>query len=247
MPYRTLEVEEIARYLHLSRADIEHLVKHQDIPYERRRERLVFRKVAVDAWASQRILGLQGKRLTEYHQRSSLDTKPFLAHEAIMPDLIQPAFINPELAAKTKASVLREMAALAEATGRVPDSGALLRALEAREALSSTGLPGGLALLHPRCPDTYLFESPFIVLGRTPQDIFFGAPDGLPTRLFFLLGCPDDRFHLHTLARVCMMIHKTPLFAALQNASDAEAMHRCILDSEQQILKPPSASGASKR
>ena len=71
MPYRTFGIDEVARYLHLSRADLDRLVKDQDIPFERHGERLVFRKVEIDAWASQRILGLEGRRLAEYHQKSS--------------------------------------------------------------------------------------------------------------------------------------------------------------------------------
>jgi excisionase family DNA binding protein len=236
MPYRTIGVDEIARYLHLARADVERLVKNQDIPCERHGDRVVFRKVEIDAWASQRILGLQGKRLTDYHQKSSNDTRPFLPYEALMPQMLQPAFINPALPAKTKASVLREMSALAQQTGRVLDPESLLHGLEAREALCSTGLPGGLALLHTRCPETYLFESPFIVLGRTPQDIFFGSPDGRPTRLFFLIGCPDDRLHLHTLARVCVMVHKTQLLTQLQQAADAQTMYESIVSAEQEVL-----------
>ena len=68
MPYRTFGVDEVASYLHLSRADVERLVKDQDIPFEKHGGRLVFRKVEIDAWASPRILGLEGRRLAEYHQ-----------------------------------------------------------------------------------------------------------------------------------------------------------------------------------
>ena len=237
MPYRTIGVDEIARYLHLTRADIERLVKNEDIPYERHGDRLIFRKVAIDAWASQRILGLQGKPLAEYHQKSSSDLRPLLPHEALMPEMLQPTYIHPALPAKTKASVLREMTALAEKTGRVFDSVALLHGLEAREALCSTGLPGGLALMHTRCPETYLFETPFVVLGRTPQDIFFGAPDRQPTRLFFLICCPDDRLHLHTLARVCVMVQRTQMLKTLLEVEGAESMYQCILAAEQEVLR----------
>jgi excisionase family DNA binding protein len=236
MPHRTIGIDEIARYLHLTRADIERLVKNEDIPYERHGNRLVFRKVAIDAWASQRILGLQGKRLADYHQKSSSDLRALLPNEALMPEMLQPTYIHPALPAKTKASVLHEIAALANKTGRVFDAAALLQGLEAREALCSTGLPGGLALLHTRCPETYLFESPFVVLGRTPQDIFFGAPDRQPTRLFFLICCPDDRLHLHTLARVCVMVHRTQMLQELLEAEDADSMYQCILAAEQEVL-----------
>ncbi|MGO8676878.1 MAG: PTS sugar transporter subunit IIA [Limisphaerales bacterium] len=236
MPHRTFDIEEVARYLHQGRGDIERLVKNQDIPVEKHGDRLVFRKVEIDAWASQRILGLEGQRLDEYHQRSSRDARRFLPREAMMPEMIAPAFIDPALPAKTKASVLRQMIALADKTGRLCDPQGLLAGIEAREGLCSTGLPGGLALLHSRFPDAYMFESPFIALGRTVQQIPFGAPDGGPTDLFFLLGCPDDRLHLHTLARLCLMAQKTDILAQLRAATDAASMHQNIIEAEQIVL-----------
>ncbi len=244
MPYRTLDVKGVARYLHLNAAEIERLVKDQEIPFERHGDRLVFRKTDIDAWASPRILGLEGRRLTEYHLKASRDTREILANEAILPEMIHPDFINPALPAKTRASVLREMVALAEETGRAWDPKGLLAGLEAREALSSTGLPGGLALLHTRDPQAYLFESAFIVLGRTVQQVPFGAPDGQPTDLFFLLACPDDRLHLHALARLCMMAQKTALLADLRAAPEAETMHRLFLAAEEAVLES-SHSAAS--
>jgi len=236
MPYRTFGIDEVARYLHLSRADLDRLVKDQDIPFERHGERLVFRKVAIDAWASQRILGLEGRHLAEYHQKSSRGAQQLVPHEAIMPDMIRPEFIAPALTAKTKASVLRQMTALAEKTGRVSDRQALLEGLEAREELCSTGIPGGLALLHSRDPESYLFETAFLALGRTIQQIPFGAPDGQPTNLFFLIGCPDDRMHLHTLARLCLMAQKTDLLVDLHQATDADSMCESILAAERAVL-----------
>jgi mannitol/fructose-specific phosphotransferase system IIA component (Ntr-type)/predicted DNA-binding transcriptional regulator AlpA len=236
MPYRTFGLEEVARYLHLSGADVERLVKDQDIPCERHGPRLVFRKVEIDAWASQRILGLEGRRLAEYHQKSSREAQQLVANEAIMPEMIRPEFIEPAMTAKTKASVLRQMAALAGKTGRVSDPPSLLPGLEAREELCSTGIPGGLALLHSRSPESYLFEAAFLALGRTIQQIPFGAPDGQPTNLFFLIGCPDDRMHLHTLARLCLMAQKTDLLVDLRQATDADAMCECIIAAEQAVL-----------
>ena len=242
MPYRTFGLEEVARYLHLSSADVERLVKDQDIPCERHGPRLVFRKVDIDAWASQRILGLEGRRLAEYHQKSSHDTEHIVAHGAIMPEMIRPEFIEPAMTAKTKASVLRQMAALAGKTGRVCGPPSLLEGLEAREELCSTGVPGGLALLHSRNPESYLFEAAFLALGRTIQQIPFGSPDGQPTNLFFLIGCPDDRMHLHTLARLCLMAQKTDLLVDLRQAPDASAMCDSIIAAEQEVLVKRSDS-----
>jgi PTS system nitrogen regulatory IIA component len=237
MPYRYLTLEEVARYLHLTPADLEHLVKDQAIPFEKRGERLVFRKGEIEAWASRRILGFAERRLTEYHQKSTCGTQAILPQEAIMAELIRPDFIAPALTAKTKASTLRGMVALAEETGLLNDARALLGGLEAREKLCSTAIPGGIALLHPRLQQPYLFEASFIVLGRTLQEIHFGAPDGQPTDLFFLICSQDDRVHLHTLARLCLLALKTDLLARLRAALDASSMHESLLASETEALQ----------
>jgi len=150
--------------------------------------------------------------------------------------MIQPGFISPALPAKTKSSVLHELVALAGKTGRLNNPQDLLASLEAREALCSTGMPGGFALLHPRVPDPYLFESSFIVLGRTVQDIYFGAPDAQPTNLFFLICCQNDRLHLHVLARLCLMAQKTAILAQLRQAPDASSMHAFLLAAEEEAL-----------
>jgi excisionase family DNA binding protein len=236
MPYRVFDTDQAAKYLHLPRTDVEHLAKDGVLPSELRGGRRVFHVRDLDAWASQRILGLSGSRLASYHQQSSQGTRGVLSEEVLMPTMIRPAGIDARLAAKTKASVLREMAALAERTGWVSDLRELVTGLEAREQLCSTAVPGGVAFLHTRQHEPYLFETSFIVLGRTVQGIHFGAPDGHPSDLFFLICPQDDRLHLHTLARLCLMGQKTGLLARLRQAPDAAAMHECLVAAEQTVL-----------
>ena len=77
----------------------------------------------------------------------------------------------------------------------------------------------------------------FLVLGRTVQEIPFGAPDGRPTNLFFLVACPDPGLHLHTLARLCLMAQKSELLNELRSAPDAQAMYDCTLRAEQSVLE----------
>ncbi len=236
MPYRTFSLEEVAHYLHLNEAEVERLVKDQEIPFERHGARVLFRKIEIDSWASPRILGLEGRQLADYHRKTSDDTRTFLRQAAILPDMIKPEFIEPTLPAKTKASVLREMVHLAQRTERVWDSEDLLKGLKEREELCSTGLPGGLAILHTRQAEAFLFESLFLLLGRTVQGIPFGAPDGGPTDLFFLIACPDERLHLHVLARLCIMAQKTELLVNLRAAPDAAAMYESLIASENEVL-----------
>jgi PTS system nitrogen regulatory IIA component len=236
MPYQLLNLEEVARYLHLTSADVERRVKKREIPFEKRGARVVFRKRDIDAWASQRILGLPERRLVEYHRKTTRGTREFLRHEAILPEMLGRGAVNSAMTSKTKGSVLRDLVALAEKTGQLTDSKALLESLETREELCPTALPGGLAIPHPRFHQPYLFESSFIVVGRPIQEIHFGSPDGKPADLFFLLCCQDDRIHLHTLSRICLMALKTQMLSQLRAAPDAAAMRDCIIAAEQEVL-----------
>jgi excisionase family DNA binding protein len=236
MPYRVFGIDEVARYLHLNRTEVERMVKDQEIPFDRRGSRLVFRKVEIDSWASPRVMGLEGRRLAEFHEKLSSEPEGGAAQSPFLPAMLQPGFVDCALPAKTKASVLREMAGLANATGRVLDLPVLLKGLQAREALCSTGLPGGLALLHTQQSEAFLYESPFIMLGRTVQRIPFGAPDGRPTDLFFLIACPDHPLHLQILARLCLMAQKTTMLEDVRGACDAEAIHECLLQAEAAVL-----------
>jgi len=237
MPFREMSLDEVAEYLHLRPEDIQTLVKRNEIPCEKRGGRVVFRRHEVDAWASQRILGLGSKPLKEYHDRTTAATRKLLPGEALMSCLVKPEYVFPSLKGKTRASILRELASLADKTELVSDAHELLQSLEEREALCPTGLPGGLAVPHPRHHLPYLFQESFLLVARSAQDIPFGAPDGEPTRIFFLLACQDERLHLHTLARICLMAQKTQLVARLLDAPDAESMYQQLMECEAEALQ----------
>jgi nitrogen PTS system EIIA component len=236
MPFRLLNLEAVADYLHLTTQDVEQRVKNGEIPFEKRGNRLVFHKRDIDAWASQRILGFSSQRLADYHRQSTRHTRKILPHETILPEMLQAGAIASAMSSKTKASVLRDLVVLAEKTGRLNDPKSLLASLEAREELCSTAMPGGFALPHPRAHDPYLFDISFIVVGRPIQEIHFGAPDGQPTYLFFLICCQDDRLHLHTLARLCLIAMKTRMLEQLRDAPDARTMRESLIAAELEIL-----------
>jgi len=237
MPYRTFSVDEVADYLHISREDVEELVKRDAIPFERQGDRLVFRKVEIDGWMSRRILRLAHPHLSDYHKKTSAKVHDLSKKHAIVPELMRAEWIHPELKAKTKSSVVRNMVELAAETGWVAEPQELLDSVEERESLGSTALAGGIALLHPKNHEPYMFEDSFVVLGRGSQAVYFGSPDGTTTDLFFLVCCQDDRIHLHVLARLCMMCHHTSLLLELREADTAAAMYEAIGRSEDEVIR----------
>ena len=240
MPHRTLNTEQLTDYLHLVPGDVERLLRESDIPREVRGGRTVFRRAAIDEWTSQRILGLPGKRLDAYHEKSMRGTREVFPDGALIPTLLRVGDIDLELASKTRASVIRDLVALAERTGRVSDPRELVSSVQEREALCSTALPGGFALLHARHHTAYRFDGSFIVLGRTIQSVPFGALDGRPTRVFFLICCGDERIHLHTLARLCLIAQRTDSMAQLYDAADASEAFELLVTAESSVLRAPT-------
>ena len=131
MPFRLLDLEGVANYLHLTPADIEQRVKNREIPFEKRGDRIVFRKAEIDAWASQRILGSTGQQLADYHQETTRFTRKILPQETMLPEMLKSGAIASAMTSKTKASVLRDLVALAEKTGH------------AQRSQNPAGQPGG--------------------------------------------------------------------------------------------------------
>ncbi len=226
--------DEVAQYMHKPRSDIGRLVRNREIPFETRGDHVVFRQRDIDGWASQRILGLNASRLAEYHRKSSARTRQALPHEALLPGLIRADTIVPAMTAKTKASILRDLAAVADRTGLVCDRAELVASLLAREELCATAGPGGVAFPHPQQP--YLPQASFLVFGRTIQPIHFGAPDAQPTDLFFRLCCLEGKRHQHALARLCLMAKMTDLLARLRIAPDVAALHESLLTAEHTVM-----------
>lgn len=236
MRFHLFDVKEVAEYLHLTPADIQERIKNREIPFEKRGGRIVFRKEEIEEWASCRVLRLPEQPLAAYHRTSTRQTEKILPEEAIFPQLLEAGAVAVSMTSKTSSSVLSDLVRLADGTGHVFIPAVLLESLKSREQLSSTALPEGFALPHPRLHESYMFETSFIVVGKTVQEIYFGAPGGVPTRLFFLVCCQDERLHLHALARLCLVAKKTTVIEQLLEAADSRAMKDSLNAAEREVL-----------
>ena len=236
MPHRTLTLEEAADFLHVTVHDLLSLIQNEDVPYEKQGRRLLFRRVHLEAWASQHVMSLREDHLHAYHAKASRAGSAE-KESGLISRLMRSEYIQPNLPARTRKSVIREMCDLANNTGRVHSPVDLYRALEAREELGTTGLSGGVALLHPQRHDPYLFDGSFVVLGRSLSPVPFGAPDGRTTDLFFLLCIGDDGLHLKTLSRLCVMCNQTSALMELRQAETAQEMLDMLNRCEVKVVK----------
>ena len=237
MPFRVFNLAEAAEYLHLGEDVVEELARSGKIPCERQGGRLVFRHNAIDEWASRRLLELNKENLSDFHQRSTAKYHDLSRDIAIIPALLKLEWIEVAMSCRSKTSVIREMVDLADRTGLLCYKDELLESLFEREKLCSTALSGGLALLHPRNHEPYMFEDSFVVVGKTIAQIPFGSPDRSTTDIFFLICSQDDRIHLHVLARLCMMCHNTSLLLELHGTEDPQEMYNLLVASEAEVIQ----------
>ena len=115
--------------------------------------------------------------------------------------LTRPELIFPDLPARDKASVLREIAGRIAKLGLVRDADDLFHKLWEREQLGSTGIGSGVAIPHCKLPG---LSHGIVGVGMVPGGVDFGAADGQPVRLLFLVLSPSASpgEHLQVLATI---------------------------------------------
>ena len=151
-------------------------------------------------------------------------------------ELLSPATIKLALAARDRDGVLLELVNLIPQIEEHPATrDTLLRALHEREQLHSTGIGDGIALPHARNALVGLVDQPVIVFGRHSIGIPYGAIDGKPAQLFFLLVAPTVTQHLGILARLGRVLNNPLLRQALLNVTRAERALELIKDAEMKL------------
>ena len=220
----------------MSLNDLRHFAQRGEVASVKRGDMYFFEHRELDEWAQRRLMVLNEKTLTAEHKVAMIERRRNDGHDFHVADLLRPETIAPALTAKGRAGVLRDMTDFADSTGLLYDPETLFAELSAREEVASTAAGGGVAFLHPRYHDPYLFQETFLALGRTVRPVFFGSQDGEGTDLFFMICCTDHTLHLHILARLCLLAHGTPLLQELREAPAAETMHAALKKAEDEFL-----------
>ena len=106
-----------------------------------------------------------------------------------------------ELKSTEKDSVLRELVDLAAKSNLVKDAEELVKDIQEREELVTTGVGYGVAFPHAKTKAT---KGIVIAFGRSDAGIDFDAMDHRPVNLFFLIAAPEDAIgaHLNVMARL---------------------------------------------
>ena len=144
--------------------------------------------------------------------------------------LLPPDHVRVPLASRDKPGVLRELVEfLAGISGGAPDD--ILHAVRDRELAQSTGFGHGIAIPHARTPT---LPSLALVAGRSTAPIDYGAVDGQPVRLFFMVAgpeaCAGDQ--VRALARIARLMRRDALRDRLLAALTPDDFARIVAEAE---------------
>jgi PTS system nitrogen regulatory IIA component len=211
-----LTLRETAGYLGVPEGTARRWIAERGLPAHEAHERLYFNSVEVWEWAVEHGVAVS-RKLLEQSQRMP-DAVPSLA------DLLRAGGIHADVEGRTKSEVLAAFVAVLPLPPE-QDRVTLLRVLEAREALGSTGIGDGIAIPHVRNPVVLHVEQPFVTLALLRYAIEFGSIDGKPVHALFMVVSPTVPVHLRILAQLGFVLRDPELRSALvRRASPAEIL-----------------------
>jgi nitrogen PTS system EIIA component len=156
----------------------------------------------------------------------------------VLSQILRHGGVDLQVRSEQREQVFQELIGLVPYLNRRPDAKeTLLRALLEREKLCSTGLGDGVALPHTRNSISGLADYPVLVFGRHDQGIPYGAVDGAPVHLLFLLIAPSVSEHLQILARLTRLLRKPEFRQALLEARAPENVFEVFEEAEHALAR----------
>ncbi|EKO3516882.1 fructose-specific PTS transporter subunit EIIC [Vibrio fluvialis] len=157
--------------------------------------------------------------------------------------LINEDLIKLDLQATSKEEVFKELVSILYAQGRISDQTQFLADIKERETLGNTGFEDGVAIPHAKSAAVL---APAVVIGVSQSGIDYGAEDGLPSKLFFMIASPDggDNHHIEVLAELSSKLIEDGFIDAFLNATTSEQALALLL--AKQEPQPTASAEESK-
>lgn len=104
-------------------------------------------------------------------------------------DILTTDLIELNLESDTKESVMDELIAKFDASGKITSAAEFKEAILAREAESTTGIGMNIAIPHGK---SAAVKEPSVVFGRKPAGVDWDSLDGTPAKLVFMIAVPKE-------------------------------------------------------
>jgi PTS system fructose-specific IIA component len=143
-------------------------------------------------------------------------------------DVITTDLVILDLDASERDDAIDQMAGRLEATGRVTDRGAYVRAVREREEEGGgTGMEMGVAIPHAKSPAV---DRASVVFARSDRGVDFGGDSEQPSTLLFLIAAPagSEDVHVTLLAKLARRLIHESFRQRLSNADAPDEVLRIL-------------------
>lgn len=145
-------------------------------------------------------------------------------------DLLKPNAIDLNVSLATKDEAINKLIALHEEAGNLTDAAKYKEDILQRESLSTTAIGEGIAVPHAK---SAAVKAPSLSCITVPGGVDYGAPDGKPSDILFMIAATEDGdVHLEILSRLMMLLMDADFTNALRNAKSTEEFLKIIDDKE---------------
>lgn len=224
------DLAQLAQYLHITPPQVEKMVDRGRLPGRKVGGQWRFSEAEIHHWLEEQIGAsddsVELERVQRVVDRMTDDTQDRELHEICTIDTIEVP-----LRSRTRGSVIRSMCDLAAKSGLMWDAPAMADAVKSREKMHPTALDCGVALLHPRRPQTSILADTVVALSVSQAPIPF-SNTGHTTDVFFLICSYDDSAHLRTLAKISRLIAIESFLDRLRACQSPSDAWHCLQDAE---------------
>ncbi len=149
-------------------------------------------------------------------------------------DALRETCVIADLKGQTKEEVLKELVTSLKHAGFIESVDEGVRVILERERLGSTGIGDGVAIPHGKMKK---LKSVLCAFGRSAKGIDFGAVDGQPVHIFFLLLAPEETagLHLKMLSRISRVVRDAPFRKKLMEEVHAPEVFKDIVEEDKKF------------
>ena len=149
-------------------------------------------------------------------------------------DALRETCVIADLKGETKEEVLRELVVSLKETGLIEHVEEAVKVILDREKLGSTGIGDGVAIPHGKMKK---LQNILCAFGRSAKGIAFGAVDGKPVQIFFLLLAPEEStgLHLKMLSRISRIVRDSSFRKRLMEESNASQVYKDIVEEDKKF------------
>jgi PTS system nitrogen regulatory IIA component len=149
-------------------------------------------------------------------------------------DALRETCVIADLKGETKEEVLRELVSSLKEMGLIENVEEAVKVILDREKLGSTGIGDGVAIPHGKMKK---LQNVLCAFGRSSKGISFGAVDGQPVHIFFLLLAPEEStgLHLKMLSRISRIVRDASFRKKLMEEVKAPQVYKDIVEEDKKF------------